>query len=166
MSKTATYALIEKRTLGSATATVSFTSIPATYTDLVLMIGGAASSAQGMALWYNNDTTLPGLYSRTYLYGNGTSAVSARASSGSANHQILEIGTAISTVYAHIMDYSNTTTFKTALSRGGSASNLTIVGVGCWRNTAAINRLDIATVSGTMNTGTVLALYGIQAGNA
>jgi hypothetical protein len=159
----ATYEKIATYTVPSAQSTVTFSSIPATYTDLILMIGGAATAAQGMALWYNNDTTLPGVYSRTYLYGDGTSAVSARASGGGANHQILEIGTAISTVYAHIMNYSNTTTFKTALSRGGSASNLTITGVGLWRNTSAINRLDIATVSGTMNTGTVLTVYGIKA---
>lgn len=160
---TATYENIATTTLTSATATVTFSSIPNTFTDLILMIGGAASAAQGMALWYNNDTTLPGLYSRTYMYGDGTSAISARASGGSANHQILEIGTAISTVYAHIMNYANTTTNKTALSRGGSASNLTIAEVGLWRSTAAINRLDIATVSGTMNSGTVLTLYGIKA---
>jgi hypothetical protein len=158
-----TYDKIATYTAPSAQSTVTFSSIPATYTDLVLMIGGAASAAQGMALWYNNDTTLPGLYSRSYLYGDGTSAVAARISGGGTNHQILEIGSAISTVYAHIMNYSNTTTFKTALSRGGSASNLTITGVGLWRSTAAINRLDIATVSGTMNTGTVLTLYGIKA---
>ena len=152
-----TYEPIATTTLGSGTATVTFSSIPGTYTDLILMIGGAASAAQGMHLYFNNDTASN--YSRTYFYGDGTSAVSARV----ANHQLLEIGTAISTVYAHVMNYANTTTNKTTLSRGGSASNLTIAEVGLWRSTTAINRIDVTTASGTMNTGTVLTLYGIKA---
>jgi hypothetical protein len=153
----ATYEPIATNTLGSASATVSFTSIPATYTDLVLVIGGAASSAQGMFLYFNNDTAAN--YSRTLVYGDGTSALSSRSS----DHKVLEIGTAISTLTASVMNYSNTTTFKTTLTRGGSAANLTIAEVGTWRNTAAINRIDVTTGTGTMNTGTVLTLYGIKA---
>ena len=152
-----TYEPIATNTLGSASATVSFTSIPSTYTDLILIIGGAASSAQGMYLYFNNDTAAN--YSRTLVYGDGTSALSSRSS----DHKVLEIGTAISTLTASVMNYANTTTYKTTLTRGGSASNLTIAEVGCWRSTAAINRIDVTTGTGTMNTGTVLTLYGIKA---
>jgi hypothetical protein len=59
------------------------------------------------------------------------------------------------------MNYSNATTFKTTIARGGSAANLTIAQVGLWRDTAAINRIDVTTGTGTMNTGTVLTIYGI-----
>jgi hypothetical protein len=152
-----TYEPIATTTLGSASATVSFTSIASTYTDLFLVIGGAASSAQGMFLYFNNDTAAN--YSRTLLYGDGSSALASRSS----DHKVLEIGTAISTLTASVMNYSNTTTFKTTLTRGGSASNLTITEVGLWRSTAAINRIDVTTGTGTMNTGTVLTLYGIKA---
>jgi hypothetical protein len=153
----ATYEPIATTTLTGSQATVTFSSIAATYTDLFLVIGGAASSAQGMFLYFNNDTASN--YSRTLVYGNGTSPVS----SSSADHKVLEIGTAISTITASVMNYSNTTTFKTTLSRGGSAANLTIAEVGLWRSTAAINRIDVTTGTGTMNTGTVLTLYGIKA---
>jgi hypothetical protein len=153
----ATYEPIATNTLGSASSTVSFTSIPSTYTDLVLVIGGAASNAQGMFLYFNNDTAAN--YSRTYVYGTGSSAISDRV----GDHKVLEIGTAISTLTASVMNYSNTTTFKTTLTRGGSAANLTIAEVGTWRSTAAINRIDVTTGTGTMNTGTVLTLYGIKA---
>ena len=152
-----TYEPIATTTLGSAQGTVTFSSIPGTYTDLILMIGGAASSAQGLWLYFNNDTGAN--YSRTFVYGDGSSAISNRAT----DHRILEIGTSISTVYAHIMNYSNTTTNKTTLSRGGSAANLTIAEVGLWRSTAAITRIDVVTGTGTINTGTVLTLYGIKA---
>ena len=153
-----TYEKIATTTLGSATGTVTFSSIPATYTDLFLVIGGAASSSQGLYLYFNNDTASN--YSRTYVYGDGSSAGSANSTT---DMRILEIGSAISTVYANIMNYSNTTTFKTSLSRGGSASSLTIAQVGLWRSTSAINRVDIVTGTGTINTGTVLTIYGIKA---
>ena len=153
-----TYEKIATTTLGSATGTVTFSSIPATYTDLFLVIGGAASSSQGLYLYFNNDTASN--YSRTYVYGDGSSAGSANSTT---DMRILEIGSAISTVYANIMNYSNTTTFKTSLSRGGSASSLTLAQVGLWRSTSAINRVDIVTGTGTINTGTVLTIYGIKA---
>ena len=152
-----TYEPIATTTLGSGTASVSFTSIPSTYTDLFLTIGGAASSAQGMFLYFNNDTAAN--YSRTLVYGDGSSALSSRSS----DHKVLEIGTAISTITANVMNYSNATTYKTTLTRGGSAANLTIAQVGLWRNTTAINRIDVTTGTGTMNTGTVLTIYGIKA---
>jgi hypothetical protein len=154
---TNTYVALDKATVTTATSTVTFTAIPSGYTDLVLVIGGAASSAQGMFLYFNNDTASN--YSRTFMYGTGSSALSDRV----GDHKVLEIGTAISTVTAHIMNYSNTTTFKTTLTRGGSASNLTIAEVGLWRNTAAINRIDVVTGTGTINVGTTISLYGIAA---
>jgi hypothetical protein len=157
---TNTYVALDKATVTTATSTVTFTAIPSGYTDLVLVIGGAASSAQGMFLYFNNDTAAN--YSRTYVYGTGSSAISDRV----GDHKVLEIGTAISTVTASVMNYSNTTTFKTTITRGGSASNLTIAEVGLWRNTAAINRIDVVTGTGTINVGTTISLYGIKTANA
>jgi hypothetical protein len=154
---TNTYVALDKATVAVATSTVTFTAIPSGYTDLVLVIGGAASSAQGMFLYFNNDTGSN--YSRTFMYGDGTSALSSRSADG----KVLEIGSAISTVTANIMNYSNTTTFKTTITRGGSASNLALAEVGLWRNTAAINRIDVVTGTGTINVGTTISLYGIAA---
>lgn len=152
---TNTYVALSTHTITSAVSSYTFTSIEQGYTDLVLVIGGAASSAQGMFLYFNNDTGSN--YSRTFVYGDGSSALSDR----SANGKVLEIGSAISTVTANIMNYSNTTTFKTTITRGGSASNLALAEVGLWRSTSAINRIDVVTGTGTINVGTTISLYGI-----
>jgi len=71
--------LISSQTLGSAAASVTFSSIPATYTDLV--VRGSARADQGnqfreIYLTLNNLTT--SIYSYTRLYGTGTTRVSAR----------------------------------------------------------------------------------------
>jgi hypothetical protein len=62
----------------------------------------------------------------------------------------------------HIMNYSNTTTFKTFIARWGLASAETNTVVNLWRSTSAINAIRIFTGS-TMKSGTIASLYGIAA---
>jgi hypothetical protein len=69
----------------------------------------------------------------------------------------------------NIMNYSNSTTNKTTLSRAGSQGAAfpgTDIIVGLWRNTAAITNVDIVCTSNTFLAGSTFNLYGIQAGNA
>jgi hypothetical protein len=56
---------------------------------------------------------------------------------------------------------SNTTTFKTLLQRGGSASDRTAAWVNLWRSTSAITSLSIATFGGNFATNSTFSLYGI-----
>jgi hypothetical protein len=163
-----TYEPIATTTVTSSTATVSFTSIPATYTDLVLVVANLlqVSGGNGLRGRFNSDTGTN--YSDTTLRGNGTSAVSDRESNqssfyvGETTYSSSEIGMAI----CHIMNYSNTTTYKTALSRSGRAGSDTIATVNLWRSTSAINRIDIALggafPTNNISTGT-FTLYGIKA---
>jgi hypothetical protein len=67
------------------------------------------------------------------------------------------------TIVASVMNYSNTTTNKTLLSRGGNAESSTSAIVGLWRNTAAINRIDLKATSTNYATGSTFTLYGIKA---
>ena len=75
----ATYDKIATYTLPSATSSYTFTSIPSTYTDLVLVVsarmtgGGGASAIQ---LQFNGDTGSN--YSITTLNGDGSSATSSK----------------------------------------------------------------------------------------
>lgn len=158
-----TYEAIATQTLGSATATVTFSSIPSTYTDLVLVVAGSASTGQrNLLLQFNGDTGTN--YSATILYGDGSTAGSVRQT----NQTTANVGglatTSSSQTVAHIMNYSNTTTYKTILGRGDSATDITAAKVSVWRNTAAINSivLSLAT-SDTFVTGTTFSLYGIKA---
>lgn len=165
-----TYEPISTTTLGSAN-TITFSSIPATYTDLVLVIVGGlsrASTTDNLLVRLNGDTGLN--YSDTYLLGNGTTASSGRDSSQDNLFYagIRMDGTTYgltSNVIINFLNYSNTTTYKTALARGNSASAWGAEAtVGLWRSTAAINSIYLAgQTSANFQAGTQATLYGIKA---
>jgi hypothetical protein len=158
-----TYTPIATTTLGSAAASVTFSSIAGTYTDLVIVINGAyASSDDGSpGLRFNSDTG--GNYSETLIDGNGSSASSGRDSN--ATSAILgSMSATISTNIINVMNYANTTTYKTSISRGNNTANRVRAYAALWRNTAAITSIQIIT-NATPNfaTGSTFTLYGISA---
>ena len=76
-----TYNLIASNTLSSSAASVSFSAIPNTFTDLVLRVTGRTDASQindDMAIRLNGGTSG---YSRTFLNGTGSAAGSGRSSS-------------------------------------------------------------------------------------
>lgn len=159
-----TYTPIATTTLGSAAASYTFSSIPSTYTDLVLIIGGSnVSGDQGIVTQVGNGSIDTGSnYSTTYLLGNGSSASSGRASNDTS---IIagRMDANPSTSIIHYMNYSNTTTYKTVLGRGNDGTYV-IQHVGLWRSTAAINTIKVYNLSSVnFATGTVITLYGIAA---
>jgi hypothetical protein len=161
---TNTYVALQTQTLGSAAASVTFSSISQSYTDLVLVMNvQCATGATSIGIQYNGDTTNSN-YSFLFLSGNGSAA-----SSGVYANQATQIGlmnnTVISTNIGHIMNYSNTTTYKTYLSRGNMVDNQLRATVGMWRNTAAITSLTLFPTPNVYNftTGSTFTLYGIAA---
>ena len=157
-----TYTQIASTTLGSAASSVTFSSIAGTYTDLVLVINGASSAGDSPLVYINGD--YGSNYSETFLRGDGSAASSGRISSGgyintainpTANVRLMEI--------LQFQNYSNTTTNKTVLWRGGTDANLVVLGVALWRNTAAINSILVNVGSGNFTTGSTFNLYGILA---
>ena len=79
-----TYTPIASVTLSAATSSVTFSGIPQTYTDLVVVInaGNSGGTGYGIALQCNNDTGSN--YSFTQLYGTGSAATSYGAGGGGA----------------------------------------------------------------------------------
>jgi hypothetical protein len=161
MAAGATYTPIATTTLGSAVSSYTFSSIPSTYTDLIVIFAGTIASSEGAyTLQFNSDTGSN--YSTTFLYGDGSAASSGRVS----NQTTIYAGRATTTQgngIAHIQNYSNATTYKTVISRGNNSS-LTIAYVGLWRSTAAINSIKIANETGSnLSSGSTFTLYGIAA---
>jgi hypothetical protein len=163
----ATYDRIEARTLGSASSSVTFTSIPATYTDIVAVVNMPASGAVTTAVRFNSDTATN--YSTTLLVGSGGGAASYRESTksyGVTGGLVSGLG-ANSNFILQIQNYSNTTTFKTSISRSNSTTNNEVgANVILYRSTSAINSIsfiDYAGGSNTYPTGTTFTLYGIKA---
>ena len=163
-----TYEPIASQTLGSATATITFDNIGATWTDLVLVTDSKRSvgttGGADFAIRFNNDSG--GNYSATYVQGNGSSASSGRASSQTsmlyfATAETSATGNGVS--ITHICSYANTNVFKTVLSAGSAPMEFVRRHVGLWRSTAAVTRVDAVSLSGDFKSGSTFALYGIKA---
>lgn len=168
---TQTYTPIARQVLGSST-TVSFTSIPSTYTDLVLVASARASYADTigiMRIRFNSDSGSN--YSMTQIYGNGSTVSSARVSNQTSfGLEYISANTAASGVFSpvilQIQNYSNTTTNKTMLSRTNDAAVRSVAQIGLYRSTSAITRIDLDEVLGTNYlAGSTFTLYGIKAGS-
>lgn len=155
-----TYDKIATSTLGSAAASVTFSSVPGTYTDLVLVVAGGTTITTDIYIEFNGDTATN--YSRTYLAGDGSSASSGRNTSVTSIPSFY-IGSGQSTGYAHIMSYANTNVNKTILARSSSAGVFVVSGVGLWRSTAAINSIKVFVSGTTIAAGCTFTLYGIKA---
>jgi len=159
----ATYEPIATTTLGSAQSSVTFSSISSGFTDLVLICQGkmVSGTAINNKIQFNGDTGTN--YSRTFMYGTGANAYSGRASSVSfLGFPYWDANSSMTIV--QIMNYSNETTYKTALSRNSQPAETVTAEVGLWRNTAAINSITIS--RGSTNdfaSGSTFTLYGIKA---
>lgn len=161
MAAGSTYTPIATTTASGSVSSITFSSIPSTYTDLVLVANAALSSADSVGLQFNSDTGTN--YSATWVYGSGTTAVSGRNSTV-ANMSIGAIGSVQSSTIISIFNYANTTTYKTALGRGDATDYLSIARVGLWRSTSAINSVTFKSLSGFNFTSTsYFTLYGIAA---
>ena len=164
MAAGSTYTPIATTTLGSAASSYTFSSIPSTYTDLVVMIQSIDSNNATPQMQFNNDTATN--YSNTSLYGNGTSAASGRNSNTTSiylDDQLTASTTNPSIIIINVQNYANTTTYKTAILRDNRNGGI-MANVGLWRSTSAINRIDFTRGGGgTFNTGSTFTLYGIAA---
>lgn len=163
----ATYETIATTTLGSNSTSVVFSSIPQTYTDLIIVFNGLNTSATAMDFECEFNSDSGNNYSETGLQGDGSSAISFRHSnySGAILGSIWSTGRA--TVIGHFMNYANTTTYKTCLSRFSTPSGgLVGTTVSLWRNTSAITSINFnqpAGQSGQFVSGSTFTLYGIKA---
>jgi hypothetical protein len=156
----ATYEAIATQTLGSAAASVTFSSIPTTYTDLVLVADGTTTTgAQNMRVQFNGDTT--SVYSRTRLLGGFNSSSSEREANATSMG-VGDWGTGRAFNIVHIFSYANTSVFKTVLSRSGEPAYTSLY-VGLWRQYNAINSVTFFKISSNLVAGSTFTLYGIKA---
>jgi len=166
-----TYTPIATTTLVSSQPTITFNVIPSTYTDLVLVFQCTAASVNmNWDIRVGNGTVDSGSnYSATYLVGGSGGASSNRVS----NQNTMRLGFSayiqssggVFTAITNIMNYANTTTYKSVISRDGNANQSVVESVaGLWRSTSAINIITVGDFGGaTMAAGTTATLYGIKA---
>jgi hypothetical protein len=159
--------LIETKTLGTAAASIEFTSIPQDGTDLLILesLRRASGVPVGTYIRFNNSTSD---FSGRYLYGSGTtpsSGVLARyVGSVSGNYT----ANTFNSTSIYVTNYSG------ALNKSFSVDNVTennataadqnIIS-GLWANTSAITSLMIEDIAGTFAIGSTISLYKITKGS-
>ena len=169
---TATYDSIATTTLSSAASTITFSSIPNTYTDLRLVVNAIVDldgDGRSPQIRLNNDTG--NNYSQTQLNGSGSAAGTNTLSSQTRVYIALSGNLRQSPNWKFFtidfMSYAGSTN-KTLLSTWAGDQNgagNVEYNVGLWRNTSAINRIDIQLSGspGNYAAGTTATLYGIKA---
>lgn len=161
----ATYEPIASTTVsGTSTNSVSFSSIPGTFTDLVFVWTGTqtTTSRTDVNIRFNSDTG--GNYSQTWLQGTGSATDSGRLTSQDGLRVVGYPSSAnIMTSRTQIMSYANTSVNKTTLTSRSDSGFAANVAVGLWRSTAAITSMTVYISANNFADGSTFALYGIKA---
>lgn len=161
-------ALLTSTVTGSPASSIvigSGNTIPQGYTDLRLVLNtvGSAVSGGNLCLRFNSDTNT--YTSATRILSDGSSFAGGRNTQTQSTGMMIGDPANADKFIAEIdiMNYSNTTTFKTVFSK---YTGTTYMGryVGLWAQTSAITQLTlIINSSMTFAVGTTVTLYGIKA---
>ena len=167
-----TMTLIAYQNLTSPAALIDLLSIPATYTDLMLLMSQrSVGNALDNGLRFNNDAN--NVYSFTQMQSGASSGTPGTARNSNAT-LVRAGGMEPNTYTANIF---NSTTVYIPNYAGSNFKSLTADGVdennattnyawfhaGLWRNTAAIDRITLYLEGGgNLDTGTEISLYGIK----
>lgn len=155
---TPTYTALATVTLGSTATSITFSSIPASYRDLVLVVNGKATATAALRIRVNGDTG--NNYSWTRLIGEAAGAFSDAV----LNTNFLDGGNPSTTEgymsVTQFMDYSATDKHKTTLHRINFPNTTHVLAnAGRWANTSAITSIQV--YNPTFAVGFTAALYGI-----
>ena len=167
-----TYEPIATSTLGSAASTITFSSIPSSYTDIRLILVGTISvNNKGVGLRLNNDTGSN--YSLISLVGNGSTASAGIITDFDYGWGTYNMGLSSTVPELITLDFFNYagSTFKTFLGTGsgdrnsGDTNSRVERNVQLWRSTSAITSITLSAYtsgSANFNAGTTATLYGIK----
>jgi len=163
---TTTYDCIATATTSATTSSITFSSIPSTYTDLVLVINNAPVNATSfVGMRFNGDTNSNYGSTRLYGYSDG----SAQSDKG-GNRDSMLVGTVTPSgsqlTVCHILNYANTTTFKTVLSRDNTTNLRVGLLASSWFKSTpeAINSITLLVPdSSGWTANSTFTLYGIKA---
>jgi hypothetical protein len=165
---TATYTALANITLSSTVSTVTLSSIPSTYRDLILVCSLRATVANQLATFRLNGDTGSN-YSYVSVTARGNDLTASPSGTGTSAYATLDASPpsatnaqTLSTI--QFMDYSATDKHKTYLSRADGVAatfNATEALAQRWANTSAITSIVFSMTSGSFVSGATFALYGI-----
>lgn len=170
MAAGGTYEPIATYTVTSNQQTITFTSIPSTYTDLRVVCSlknsGPATGLDGY-MRINSDSASN--YSTIALYGQGTAAYCSRSSNQTYCMWPVDSETNFNIFRFEINNYANTSKYKTVLLRSDQTNYGAFFTAFLWRSNAAINALSFTSADATGGTvdyfvpGSTITIYGITA---
>jgi hypothetical protein len=154
---TPTYTPLATVTLASTATSITFSSIPATYRDLILVLNGKATASVGTRLRVNNDTGSTYQYIR--MGGNSGGVFSDNSSTNFVDIGLVNTSDGFQSI-VQFMDYSATNKQKTMLIRlQEPAAAAVLANVGRWDNLSAITTIQV--YNPTFAVGFTASLYGI-----
>lgn len=165
--------IIQHTELGSAQASIDFTSIPNTFTDLLLVcsLRCATSTSAVVIMTFNNNASS---YSWRRLIGDGSNAFSDNTAS-SGNIRVIGSNPSGSTASTfgntqfYIPNYASSNNKSVSVDgvRENNATSAEMnIAAGLWSNTTAINQITLSPDSGNWAAGSSATLYGILKGSA
>jgi hypothetical protein len=169
-----TMTLIQHTELGSSQSSITFSSIPQTFTDLYLVFSlrGSLNNPQiGHFLTFNNDSGAN--YSSRRLVGTGSAASSASESGSTSIYSgqapaVTSTGSTFGNTSIYIPNYTSSVAKSVSIEAtretNGTSIFMAII-AGLWSGTAAINRLDLVCEVANWEAYSSATLYGILKGS-
>ena len=168
-----TYVKIANITVGSGGATtMEFTSIPSTYTDLLIKFSGRdtyAAAVHNIQMTFNNSSTG---YTGKNIYSDGTSSGSGGSASpnwmqGTFLNGATSTSNTFSSIEIYIPNYAGSSnksvSFDAAVENNSTSSGGVSMWAGLWSNTAAITSIKFTSIdAATTSQYSTATLYGIK----
>lgn len=160
----ATYDLIATAT-PSGVSSFTFSSIPGTYTDLVIHASAINGSNSNYNVFIRPNGDTSSSYDRMVFYGPSVGGV--KVGTNNAGLYIGDASASGSGTYdsatMYINNYTNTSIQKTSVSKNGQSGYAVAITSSVWINQSAITSLDFYVSGGTFGSGTRFSLFGIKA---
>jgi hypothetical protein len=163
-----TMTLISTQTVGAGgAASISFTSIPQTYTDLIIKFSGRSTqSSTVIEMTFNGSATS---YENKRMYGTGTSVASDSNNttfiSNLGNNDTGFTSNTFGSLDAYIANYTSSN-YKSITGDGVSetqnATAYMLMGAGLWSNTAAITSITLTQTGANLTQYSTASLYGVK----
>jgi hypothetical protein len=162
-----TYTLISSVTVGAGGASsIDFTSIPSTYTDLILKVSARNSStgANNLLFTFNSSTSS---FTMRQLYGTGSSAASTTTPARFAGQYTGTDMTAstFASTEIYIPNYAGSNNKSYSIddtTENNATTSYATLTAGLWSNTSALTSITFALTGGSLAQYSTAYLYGIK----
>lgn len=170
----ANYIKIASNTVGAGgVASVTFSSIPATYTDLVIRLSARTTTNPESSNWTSYQISFNGSatsFTMKSVFGTGSAASSNTSSGGVSNipgwtNSSVSTASTFSNGEIYIPNYasSNNKSFSgDNVSEMNATAAIAVLTAGLWSNTAAITSITLQPPSGNWDQYSTFILYGIK----